>query len=128
MLEWQLRTEPPPPILDCDYLERLRRHLGTPQTCELLADGMLELVGRLDRLAELAEMGETGEVAALAHEIVGAAGHLGLSLISQYAARASEAARRGDPSEWVQAMIDVRSVSIGSLRDYCAAFESAARA
>jgi HPt (histidine-containing phosphotransfer) domain-containing protein len=127
MLEGQLRNEPATPILDCDYLERLRRHLGTPQTCELLSDGMLELVGRLDRLAELADLGETGEVAALAHEIVGAAGHLGLSLISHYAAHASQAARRGDATVWIEAMLEVRSSSIGSLRNYCAAFESTAR-
>ncbi len=126
MLEWQARTEPPPPILDCDYLDRLRRHLGTPQTCELLADGMLELVDRLDRLSELADQGDRGEVAALAHEIVGAAGHLGLSMISRYASYASQAARRGDPTDWVRAMVEVRSVSIGSLRDYCAAYEGTA--
>jgi HPt (histidine-containing phosphotransfer) domain-containing protein len=128
MLEGQLRAEPAPPILDCDYLDGLRRYLGTPQACELLADGMLELVGRLDRLSELADAGESGEVAALAHEIVGAAGHLGLSLIAHYAALASQAARRGDASAWVRAVQEVRSDSIGRLRDYCAAFEGEARA
>lgn len=128
MLEWQSRREPAPPILNYEYLNGLRRHLGTPHTRELLADGMIELMGRLDRLGEVVSAGDNGEVAALAHEIVGASGHLGLSLISHYAAQASATARRGDPTEWVRAVLEVRTVSIGRLRDYCAACEDEAQA
>ncbi len=120
MLDWQLRTEPTPSILNHEYLAGLRRHLGTGHTCELLADGMIDLVGRLDRLSEIARHGDNAEIAALSHEIVGAAGHLGLGLLSHYAARASHAARSGDPSEWVEALLEVQAASIGKLRAYCA--------
>ena len=119
MLDRQLRTEPAPPILNHDYLSGLRRHLGTAHTCELLADGMLDLVGRLDRLAEMARRGDDAALARLTHEIAGAAGNLGLHRISQFAVQASHAARQGEPAGWVEAVLDARIASIGMLRAYC---------
>jgi HPt (histidine-containing phosphotransfer) domain-containing protein len=120
MLDRQLRAESVPPILNHEYLAGLRRHLGTAHACELLADGMIDVVGRLDRLAEMGERGDNAGIAALAHEVVGAAGHLGLHRISQFSAHVSQAARGGDPSAWLEALLDVRAVSIGMLRAYCA--------
>ena len=119
MLDRQLRAEPVPSILNHDYLAGLRRHLGTVHSCELLADGMLDLAGRLDRLAQLARRGDNPAIAALSHEIVGAAGYLGLARLSHFAAQASAAARGGDPAEWVEAMLDAQAASIGMLRGYC---------
>jgi HPt (histidine-containing phosphotransfer) domain-containing protein len=119
MLDRQFRAEPLPPVLNHDYLAGLRRHLGTAPTCELLADGMLDLAGRLDRLAEMARHGDRAGIAGLSHEIVGAAGHLGLHRMSQFAAHASQAARGGDPAQWVEALLDAQAASIGMLRAYC---------
>lgn len=120
MLDRQLRAEPVPSILNHDYLAGLRRHLGAAHTYELLADGMLDLAGRLDRLAEMARRGDNAGIAALTHEIVGAAGHLGLHRMSQFAAHASHAAHGGDPAEWVEALLETKTDSIGMLREYCA--------
>ena len=121
MLRRQLWAEPEPPILNHEYLAGLQRYLGNAHACELLADGMIDLMGRLDRLADIAARGDSGEIAALSHEIVGAAGHLGLGLMSHLAAHVSQAARGGDPAEWIEALLEVRSASIGELREYCAA-------
>ena len=120
MLDEGLQTEPVPAILNHEYLAGLRSHLGAAFTCELLADGVIDLAGRLDRLAEIAGRGDNAEIAALSHEIVGAAGHLGLGLMSHLAANASMAARGGDPAQWVEALLEVRTASIGKLRAYCA--------
>lgn len=128
MLDWRFREEPTPAVLNVEYLAGLRKHLGTAHTCELLADGMLDLVGRLDRLAEVAGRGDNAEIAALSHEIVGAAGHLGLGLVSHFAAQASQAARAGDPTRWIEALLEVRTDSIGGLREYCAACLAETRA
>jgi hypothetical protein len=117
-----MQTEPTPALLDEDYLSGLARHLGTAHACELLADGMIDMIGRLERLAEVARGGDSGAIAALSHEIAGASGHLGLALVSHYAARASHASRcGGDPLPWIEALMGIRSASIGALRDYCAA-------
>jgi HPt (histidine-containing phosphotransfer) domain-containing protein len=119
MLDRQLRAEPVPPVLNHDYLAGLRRHLGTAHTGELLADGVLDLAGRLDRLAEMARQRDNPAIARLTHEIVGLAGYLGLQRMSQFAAQASHAARQGDPAVWVDALLDSQSASIGMLRAYC---------
>jgi HPt (histidine-containing phosphotransfer) domain-containing protein len=119
MLDRQLRAEPVPSILNHDYLAGLRRHLGTAHTGELLADGMLDLAGRLDRLAEMARERDNAAIARLTHEIVGLAGYLGLHRMSQFAARASLAARQGDPAGPIEALLGTRSASIGMLRAYC---------
>ena len=63
----------------------------------------------------IAGRGDNAEIAALSHEIVGAAGHLGLGLMSHFAAHASQAARGGDPAEWVEALLEgAGSASIGT--------------
>jgi HPt (histidine-containing phosphotransfer) domain-containing protein len=120
MLERQRRAEPEPSILNYEYLAGLQKYLGAAHASELLADGMIDLVGRLDRLAEVAGRGDRGAVAALSHEIVGAAGHLGLGRMSHLAAQVSMAARGGDPAAWIEALLESRAASIGSLREYCA--------
>jgi hypothetical protein len=120
MLNRQRRAEQLPPVLNYEYLAGLEKYIGATQARELLADGAIDLVGRLDRLADVAGRGETAAVAALAHEIVGAAGHLGLGLLSHLAAEVSLAARGGDPTEWVEILLEARASSIGRLRDYCA--------
>ena len=120
MLETLLRMHPAPSVLNHEYLAGLNSHLGTAHACELLADGMIDLMDRLDRLAEVAKHGDEGEIAALSHQIVGAAGHLGLGLMSQLAAQVSQAARAGDPTAWIEALLEVRNASIGELRKYCA--------
>jgi HPt (histidine-containing phosphotransfer) domain-containing protein len=120
MLNIKARTEPRPSILNYEYLSGLQRYLGAAHSRELLSDGMIDLVGRLDRLAEIAGRDDRGEMAALSHEIVGAAGHLGLGLLSHLAAQVSQTARSGDPTEWIEALLDARAASIGALREYCA--------
>ena len=127
ILEGLLRTQPALSVLNHGYLAGLNSHLGTAHACELLADGMIDLMGRLERLAEVAGHGDKGEIAALSHQIVGAAGHLGLSLMSQLAAQVSQAARGGDPTRWIEALLEVRHASIGELREYCAACTRDAR-
>lgn len=120
MLESKVRVAPTLSLLNYDYLAGLNRYLGKAHARELLADGMIDLVGRLDRLAEVAGRDDRAELAALSHEIVGAAGHLGLALLSHLAAQVSMAARGGDPMPWVGALLEARAASIGELRGYCA--------
>jgi HPt (histidine-containing phosphotransfer) domain-containing protein len=120
MFKRQLQTGHIPAILNHEYLAGLQRYLGTAPARELLADGTIDLIGRLDRLAEIGGRGDNAEIAALAHEIVGAAGHLGLGLLSYLAAQVSQTARGGDPAEWIEALLEVRAASIGELRAYCA--------
>lgn len=119
MLQSQLRAENTPPILNYEYLAGLERYLGQAHARELLSDGMIDLIGRLDRLGEVAGSGDSGVVAALSHEIVGAAGHLGLGLLSHLAAQISYAARSGDATDWIELLLESRSASIGQLREYC---------
>ena len=109
MLKKQLQTEPVPAVLNHEYLAGLQRHLGTAHACELLADGTIDLMGSLDRLSEAAGQGDDARIAALAHEIVSAAGHLGLGLMSYLAAQTSMAAHDGKWRDWVDALLDVRS-------------------
>ena len=122
MLERKRRAEPLPSVLNYEFLAGLHTYLGAAHAHELLSDGMIDLVGRLDRLAELADGGDNAPIAALSHEIVSAAGHLGLGLLSYYAAQASMAARGGDPLPWVKALLETRADSIGALRDYCGSY------
>ena len=94
MLEW--RTQGPKrPMLDTDYLARLRGHLGASVLAELLADGLIELTDRLARLDELAAAGDFDGIARLGHDLVGMTGHLGLSRLSAAAAEMNRAAREG---------------------------------
>lgn len=82
-----------PPLIDTGYLDRLLQHLGPAVTAELLADGLLELTDRLARLGELAERGELAAIARSGHDIIGTAGHLGLTRLSIAAVDMNRAAR-----------------------------------
>lgn len=101
VLWFQKPEKPDPPDLDHAYLARLAGHIGAPETRELLSDGMLELSDRLDRLAELAATGRGAALADLAHDIAGAAGHLGLSRLSLAAVEAYRGCQGDAPLEEV---------------------------
>ncbi len=83
------------PTLDAAYLARLSGHLGASELAELLADGLIELTDRLARMEELAAAGDLDGIARLGHDLVGMAGHLGLSRLSAAAAAINRAAREG---------------------------------
>ncbi len=82
-----------PPALDADYLARLRSLLGDAVLDELLKDALIELADRLVRLAEMRAADDREELAKLGHDLVGMAGHLGLSALSAAAAAMNRAAR-----------------------------------
>jgi HPt (histidine-containing phosphotransfer) domain-containing protein len=94
MFEWRT-PEPELPILDAGYLARLGGHIGTAVLAELLADGLIELTDRVARLAELDAAGDLDAIAQLGHDLVGMAGHLGLTRLSAMAAEMNRAARAG---------------------------------
>ena len=111
-----------PPLIDHGYLERLAGHLGHEVMQELLADGMLELSDRLTRIEELALKGDREALAALTHDIVGAAGHLGLSAMSSHAAEANRALqdqRGSNLMACVRDMLDCRDASVNALGRFC---------
>ncbi len=87
---------PGPPELDEDFLARLAGHVGQSVLAELAADGLIELTDRLNRLAELQVAGDSDAIARLGHDLVGMAGHLGLSRLSAAAAALNRAARADD--------------------------------
>lgn len=93
MFEW-MKPEPEPPVLDSAYLARLAGHLGQTMLDELLADGLIELTDRVARIAELSAAGDREGLRRLGHDIVGMAGHLGLSRLSATAAQLGRALRR----------------------------------
>lgn len=89
MLNWFSFTseaEPPPPLLDVGFIERLETHLGAEIITELLADGMIEIADRIERLQADAREGKVDAVARLCHDIAGASGQIGLSRLSRAAA------------------------------------------
>ena len=94
MFEWRSQG-PERPTLDAEYLARLCGHLGASVLAELLADGLIELTDRLARLDELAAARDLDGIARLGHDLVGMAGHLGLSRLSAAAAEMNRAARDG---------------------------------
>jgi hypothetical protein len=85
MFKW-MSPEPRRPVLDAAYLDRLAGHLGKPVLKELMADGLIELDDRMRRLDELAEAGDLIGLVRMGHDLVGMAGHLGLSHLSAAAA------------------------------------------
>lgn len=98
MFGWK-RPEPARPVLDVSYLARLSGHLGQTVLDELLADGLIELTDRVTRVAALIDGEEAGQPEALrrlGHDIVGMAGHLGLSRLSAAAAELGRRLRAGD--------------------------------
>lgn len=121
------REEPVPDtaFLNMDYLQRLSRHLGNDVTRELLADGMIDLSDRLNRVEGLVEAGDADGLARLAHEVAGAAGHLGLAALSVAAVGAQRELREdGAAGPEVLArigatLVDLRAPSIEALAEYC---------
>lgn len=101
-VKWLHRSDTPePPMLDTAYLDRLNQHLGAAVTGELLSDGLIELADRLKRLGELAMEGDLDAIARLGHDIIGTAGHLGLTRLSIAAVDMNRAARaREDHGRW----------------------------
>jgi HPt (histidine-containing phosphotransfer) domain-containing protein len=94
MFEWRApKTELP--ILDAAYLARLGGHVGMVVMAELLADGMIELGDRVARLAEAEAKGDIDAIARLGHDLVGMAGHLGLTRLSATAAEMNRTVRDG---------------------------------
>ena len=85
-MAWRRKIDAATPLLDEAYLERLGAALGGPALAELLADGMIELEDRLSRLEVLARSGDREAAAALCHDIVAVAGHMGLGALSAAAA------------------------------------------
>ena len=84
------------PTVDEGYLDRLTDLLGEEKLREILSDGLIELADRLEQVGVLAAENRRREVAAVAHDLVGTAGYLGLTSLSLAATDLERAARRGD--------------------------------
>ena len=127
MFEWLKKTEQPArPVLDEDYLLRLEKHLGRDVTLELAADGLIELTDRLARLDQLALDGEMAEIAALAHDLAGMSGHLGLARLSQMSVELNRNARAGettDAGELIAPVVEVAPASLEALSHFLGARE-----
>ena len=123
MIKWANKREVDvPPMLDTAYLQRLQKHLGEDVTRELMADGIIELSDRLDRLGALVGEGQVGELRKLTHDITGAAGHLGLSALSFFAAEANRTLREAGADERAGAMEKVlacKARSLDALARFC---------
>ena len=114
MFEWK-SPEPVKPTLDTEYLARLGGHLGASVLAELLADGLIELTDRLARLDELAAAGDLDGIARLGHDLVGMAGHLGLTRLSAAAAGMNRAAREGAAGQAVAIVAEIRGLGADSV-------------
>ena len=120
MFEWRT-PEPEKPVLDTGYLARLGGHLGAVVLDELRADGLIELTDRLTRLYELAAAGDIDAIARLGHDLVGMAGHLGLTRLSAAAAELNRAARDGAADQAVAFVAEIRCLgadSVDAMRQY----------
>ena len=120
MFKWRT-PEPEKPVLDTGYLARLGGHLGAVVLDELMADGLIELTDRLTRLDELAAAGDIDAIARLGHDLVGMAGHLGLTRLSAAAAELNRAARDGAADQAVAIVAEIRGLgadSVDAMRQY----------
>ncbi len=120
MFEWRT-PEPEKPILDTGYLARLGGHLGASVLAELMADGLIELTDRLALLEELAAAGDIDAIARLGHDLVGMAGHLGLTRLSAASAEMNRAAREGAADQAVAIVAGIRDLgteSVDAMRRY----------
>ena len=107
--------EPEKPTLDTGYLARLGGHFGAGALAELMADGLIELTDRLARLDELAATGDLDGIARLGHDLVGMAGHLGLTRLSAAAAGMNRAARDGEAGQAPAIVAGIRLVGADSI-------------
>ncbi|HUS55100.1 MAG TPA: Hpt domain-containing protein [Thermohalobaculum sp.] len=114
MFEWRT-PEPERPILDTGYLARLGGHLGRAVLAELMADGLIELTDRTARMAEMEAAGDLDAIARLGHDLVGMAGHLGLTRLSAAAAEMNRAARDGAVGKVAPRVAEVRRLGTASV-------------
>lgn len=113
MFEWRA-TKPELPVLDVEYLVRLGGHIGDFVLSELLADGLIELIDREARLDELDRAGDLESIARIGHDLVGMAGHLGLTRLSAAAAKMNRAARDGVAGDAAHMVAEVRRLGAAS--------------
>lgn len=94
MLGWtRQKAKTEPAMLDEAFLERLEEHIGAEALRELLADGLIEIIDRLERLAEEVRAERRGPALRIGHDIAGLAGHIGLSALSRAAVEMNRTAR-----------------------------------
>ena len=109
-----------PVVLDEAYLKRLAGHLGEDTLRELMCDGLLELVDRVNTINAVLDSGETETLGRTAHDVAGMAGHLGLSRLSTAAVDAERLLR--DPSTAAEIATSVLRAeapeAIAALRDF----------
>ncbi|MEM6678866.1 MAG: hypothetical protein AAF675_13455 [Pseudomonadota bacterium] len=107
--------EETPPLIDDDYLERLRGHLGDDVVEELLADGQMELIDRAAQLDRLAADGDVEGMRRLSHDLIAVAGHLGLTALSLAAVELNRRLRSAAPERLPQLATQVSVLSAASL-------------
>lgn len=119
MFEW-LKPEPERPVLDTVYLARLSGHLGQSVLDELLADALIELTDRVNRVAELSGAGDIEGLRRLGHDLVGMAGHLGLTRLSMAAVDLGRQLRDGgeDGTQACDALCREGALAAEALRRY----------
>ena len=84
------------PLLDADYLARLRAQLGDAVLEDLARDAAIEIADRVEEIARMAEAEDREGVARISHDLIAIAGHLGLSALSRATAELNRGAR--DPA------------------------------
>ncbi len=109
-----------PVLLDEPYLERLESHLGEAELRELLSDGLLELSDRIDRIPSLVEAADREELVGHLHDVVGMAGHLGLTRLSHAAVDAGRAFQADGSGELdaVDLVLASAPEAISAIRDF----------
>lgn len=121
MFSWKRqKTDDGPAILDETYLKRLAGHVGEDVVRELLSDGILELSDRIDSVWDHVQAGNREQVARTVHDIAGAAGHLGLSQMSQTAVQMERELRddTSDMTEVTEALRRQGPEAIAAVRDF----------
>ena len=110
---------PPPPIIDPAYLARLRRQVGDVVLNELISDGAIEIVDRIELIRQCVEADRRDKAAALCHDLIAVSGQFGLSAMSRAAADLNRGAREPGkaPLRTIAApLLALRDVSIDALR------------
>lgn len=125
MLSRRVDADTALPAIDMAYLAMLAEHLGAEGVAELLADGLIEVEDRLERIGLAAARGDGASVASLAHDLTGAAGHLGLAALSAEAAHLSERARLLGDRASAMALEVLAGAAIAAGREGLAALEAA---